>query len=74
MENNQQPTQKFINKSRGHKTKGNKYKDRYVDKPCPECEYERAYKDEWHTKIAYTCLRRSCRHKWYEDKFPKKED
>ncbi len=57
----------YINQSRGHKTKGNSYKDRYVDIPCPEpgCGHQRAYKDTWKTKYAYTCMKRSCRHKWY---------
>lgn len=55
----------YINQSRGHKTKGNIYKDRYVDIECPECKHGRAYKDTWKTKLAYTCLKRSCRWKWY---------
>jgi hypothetical protein len=56
----------YINQSRGHKTKGNSYKDRYVDAKCPDCGHERAYKDTWKTRLAFTCLKRSCRHKWYE--------
>lgn len=57
--------------SRGHKTKGNTYKDRYVENTCPECENPRAYKDEWKTRIKYTCLKRACRHQWFEKKeFP----
>lgn len=56
----------YINQSRGHKTKGNEYKDRYVnDVCCPECGHNKAYKDTWKTRLAYTCLKRSCRHKWY---------
>jgi hypothetical protein len=55
----------YINHSRGHKTKGNSYKDRYVEVECPECGYHKAYKDEWKGKYAYTCLKRSCRKKWY---------
>ena len=55
----------YLSPSRGYKTKGNKYKDRYVEKTCPECGHHRAYKDTWKTRIAYTCLKRSCRHKWY---------
>lgn len=58
----------YIGRSRGFKTKGNTYKDRYVDKICPECGHVRAYKDEWKTRIAYTCLKRACRHKFYENK------
>lgn len=58
----------YVNQSRGYKTKGNTYKDRYVDKECPECGHVRAYKDEWKTRIAYTCLKRACRNKWYEKK------
>jgi hypothetical protein len=58
----------YINQSRGYKTKGNTYKDRYVDKDCPECGHVRAYKDEWRTRNAYTCLKRACRHKWYTNK------
>ena len=60
-ENNQ-----FISTSRGYKTKGNEYKDRYVEKECPECGHNRAYKDTWRTRVAYTCLKRNCRHKWYK--------
>jgi hypothetical protein len=56
----------FVGTSRGYKTKGNEYKDRYVEKVCPECKHTRAYKDTWRTRIAYTCLKRACRHKWYE--------
>jgi len=59
-ENNQ-----FVGTSRGYKTKGNTYKDRYVEKTCPECNNGRAYKDTWKTRVAYTCLKRACRHKWY---------
>lgn len=55
----------YSSRSRGYKTKGNTYKDRYVDQECPECGHSRAYKDEWRTRIAYTCLKRACRHKWY---------
>lgn len=55
----------YINQSRGYKTKGNSYKDRYVEIECPECGHGRAYKDTWKTRIAYTCLKRSCRWKWY---------
>jgi hypothetical protein len=55
----------YINQSRGHKTKGNSYKDRYVETECPECGHGRAYKDTWKTRYAYTCLKRTCRHKWY---------
>ena len=67
MSNEQQPTNsQFVGTSRGYKTKGNTYKDRYVEKECPECKHGRAYKDTWRTRIAYTCLKRACRHKWYE--------
>ena len=41
------------------------YKERYVEKVCPECGHRRAYKDVWKTRIAYLCLKRSCRYKWY---------
>jgi len=58
------------NLSRGHKTKGNTYKERYVQNPCPECGYEKAYKDEWRTRNVFTCMKRSCKHKWYEKRFP----
>ena len=64
----------YLNFSRGHKTKGNSYKDRYVQLECPECGNMSAYKDEWHTKISYKCLRRKCRHNWFVDKeFPNKD-
>lgn len=53
--------------SRGYKTRGNSYKDRYVkDKICAECGGNSIYKDEWRTTISYKCLKRSCRHKWIE--------
>lgn len=56
----------YINQSRGYKTKGNEYKDRYVEKPCPECGHPKAYRDTWRTRYVFTCLKRSCRHKWSE--------
>lgn len=69
--NKAEPT--YPNFSRGFKTRGNKYKDRYVHERCPECGGTSAYRDEWHTKISYKCLRRDCRHNWFVDKeFPKK--
>lgn len=61
----QKRTYDYANHSRGHKTKGNSYKDRYVEIECPVCSNMKAYKDTWRTKIAYTCLKRSCRNKWY---------
>lgn len=61
--------------SRGHKTKGAKYKDRYIENTCPECGNARAYKDEWKTRVKYTCLKRACRHQWFEKKiFPADQD
>lgn len=65
MTEKQAKSHEYINHSRGFKTKGNSYKDRYVECKCPECGHDRAYKDTWRTRIAYTCLKRSCRHKWY---------
>lgn len=60
--------------SRGYKTKGNSYKDRYINnKICPECSGTSVYKDEWNTITSYKCLRRSCKHQWVEDKNRKKE-
>lgn len=58
----------YTTQSRGYKTKGNEYKDRYVEIKCPEsgCLGERAYKDTWKTRIKYTCLKRNCRRVWYE--------
>lgn len=55
----------YLSNSRGYKTKGASYKDRYVEKTCPECGHNRAYADRWRTRIAYTCLKRDCREKWY---------
>lgn len=55
----------YASRSRGYKTKGNEYKDRYVEKECPECGHKKAYKDTWRTRIAYSCMKRACRHKWY---------
>ena len=53
--------------SRGYKTKGNSYKDRYVkDKVCAECGGLSIYKDEWTSTISYKCMNRSCRHQWFE--------
>lgn len=53
--------------SRGSKTKGASYKERYVDKNCPECGHVRAYRDIMKTKVSYSCLKRDCKHRWYED-------
>ena len=67
-------------KSRGYKTKGYTYKDRYIDdKICPECGGTSIYKDEWSTIISYKCIRRSCRYQWFENKnqvvdFTKEQD
>ena len=68
--------QHYPNESRGYKTKGYSYKDRYIhDKMCPECGGTSVYKDEWATRFSYECMRRSCRFQWFEDKvFPKKEE
>lgn len=64
----------YKNFSRGHKTKGNTYKDRYVQGECPECGYHTIYKDEWTQTISYKCMKRSCRHQWFEKKiFPNQE-
>ena len=69
------PTGKFPSTTRGHKTRGCSYKERYVkDVICPECGNMSAYKDEWHTKISYKCMKRSCKHNWFVDKFPKEDD
>lgn len=67
---------KFSIESRGYKTRGRSYKDRYIkDKICPECGGNSVYKDEWATRYSYKCMKRSCRHNWFEDKvFAKKED
>lgn len=64
----QTPKSNYNYASRGHVTKGSVYKDRYVEKQCPECGYAKSYKDEWRTKISYKCLRRNCRYNWFEDK------
>lgn len=64
----------YIGASRGYKTKGYHYKKRYVDKICPECGNDHAYRDVWATRVAYTCLRRSCRHRWYEPITPQERD
>ncbi|UNY40041.1 hypothetical protein KLEB273_gp109 [Bacillus phage vB_BauM_KLEB27-3] len=55
----------FVGNSRGYKTKGNSYKHRYVEKICPECGHNKAYKDEWRTRNSYKCMKRSCRHNWF---------
>lgn len=61
--------------SRGYKTKGYEYKDRYVDdKICPECDGTSVYRDEWSTIVSYKCLRRSCRHQWFENVNEPQED
>lgn len=62
--------------SRGYKTKGRSYKERYIhDKVCPECGGTSVYRDEWATQISFKCMKRSCRHNWFEAKvFPKKDD
>lgn len=72
MTNHQKPG--FSAETRGHKTRGYSYKDRYVkDVPCPECGGMSAYKDTWHTKFSYKCMKRDCKHNWFVDRFPKKE-
>lgn len=61
----------YSNESRGYKTKGYSYKDRYIkDKICPECGGNSIYKDEWRARISYKCLRRNCRYHWFEVKEP----
>jgi hypothetical protein len=58
----------YNNQSRGHKTKGASYKERYVNDvvcPNPICGHNKAYKDTWTTRIVYTCMKRDCRTKWY---------
>lgn len=65
----------YYMQSRGYKTKGHKYKDRYVDdKICPECGGNSIYRDEWNTVISYKCIRRSCRYQWFESKNPEKRE
>ena len=55
--------------SRGHKTKGRSYKHRYrKDIICPECGKNSVYRNEMGSVISYTCLNRSCKHKFYEHK------
>ena len=67
---------RYSNESRGYKTKGYSYKERYIhDKNCPECGGNSIYKDEWATQISYKCMKRSCRYNWFEPKvFPTKEE
>lgn len=67
---------KGSNESRGYKTKGYSYKDRYIhDKNCPECGGNSIYRDEWATRISYKCMKRSCRYNWFELKeFPQSEE
>lgn len=60
-------------KGRGHLTKGNVYKDRYVEVECPECGYNKAYRDEGNTIISFKCLKRNCRYNWIEHKKPIKK-
>lgn len=56
----------FSLESRGHKTRGNSYKDRYVkDVVCSECGGNSAYRNDMHTMVSYKCMKRSCRHQWY---------
>ena len=65
----------YNNFSRGHKTKGKSYKERYIEGQCPECGYTTIYRDEWAQTISYKCMKRSCRHNWFEAKvFPNKEN
>lgn len=66
----------YERRSRGHKTKGYSYKDRYVnDQMCPECGGTSVYRDEWHTTISFKCMKRSCRYNWFAQKeiVPKEE-
>lgn len=56
-------------RSRGHKTKGYSYKDRYInDKMCPECGGTSIYRDVWHTTVSFKCMKRSCRYNWFESR------
>ena len=65
---------KFSIESRGYKTRGYKYKHRYVkDKICPECGGNSAYRDEWGNRVSFKCMKRSCRHNWFEKKEKKTE-
>lgn len=69
------PNSNYNMQSRGYKTKGNSYKDRYISyKVCPECSGTSVYMDEWNTIVSYKCLRRCCRHQWVEDKNRKEEE
>lgn len=55
--------------SRGYKTRGRSYKDRYIkDKICEECGGNSIYRDDWGSTVSYKCLKRSCRHNWFEQK------
>jgi hypothetical protein len=63
----------YSSASRGHKTKGASYKDRYVEKRCPECNHNKAYENIWAITIKYTCTKRDCKHQWYEKKVKKEE-
>lgn len=55
--------------SRGYKTRGRSYKDRYLkDVICEECGGSSVYKDDWGTTISFKCLKRSCKHNWFEHK------
>lgn len=62
---------KYDVQSRGYKTKGYSYKDRYInDKMCPECGGSSVYRDEWNTTVSFKCMKRSCRYNWFEQKEP----
>ena len=47
------------------KNKNQSTKDKYVYIECPECGYNRAYKDEWKTLTSYKCMKHSCKHNWF---------
>lgn len=67
-------TPKYDIRSRGYKTKGYSYKERYLkDKMCPECGGTSVYKDEWNTTISFKCMKRTCRYNWFESKPPKEK-
>ena len=67
--NNNSNNNSYLMESRGYKTRGRSYKDRYLkDKICDECGGNSVYRDDWGSTISFKCLKRSCRHNWFERK------
>lgn len=55
--------------SRGGKTRGAKYKHRYIKMQCESCTNDHVYIDRWHTILSFKCMRRECKHEWFKKRW-----